>query len=88
VDHVDGRGVVRLVDQHRQLVVGEGHILDGRWRISATPISTGTVRVRGLWRRRKMNNRRLLSGVDNGSSVLDLWTIVPLVASASSVSFL
>ena len=41
-----------------------------------------------LWRRRKMNNRRLLSGVDNGSSVLDLWTIVPLVASASSVSFL
>ena len=48
MDHVDGRGVVRLVDQHRQLVVGEGHILDGRWRISATPISTGTVRVRGL----------------------------------------
>ena len=48
MDHVDGRGVVRLVDQHRQLVMGEGHILDGGGRIIATSISTGTVRVGGL----------------------------------------
>ena len=41
-----------------------------------------------LWRRRKMNNRRLLSGVDNGSSVLDLRSVELLVGSASSVSLL
>ena len=41
-----------------------------------------------LWRRREMNNGRLLSGVDNGSGVLDLRTVVPLVASSASVSFL
>ena len=45
VDHVDGRGVVRLVDQHRQLMVGEGHILDRGGRVVAAPISTSAVRV-------------------------------------------
>lgn len=85
---MDGRGVVRLVDQHRQLVMGERHILDGGGRIIATSISTGTVRVGGLWWRREMNDGRLLSGVDNGSGVLDLRSVELLVASASSVSFL
>ena len=35
-----------------------------------------------------MNDGRLLSGVDNGSGVLDLRSVELLVASASSVSFL
>lgn len=70
VHHVDGRRVVRLVDQHRQLVVGQGHVLHcRRGRVLA---AVSTVRVGGLGGRGEVDDGGLLSGVDDGAAVLDL----------------
>ena len=42
---MNGRRVVRLVDQDRQLMVGQGDVLDCRGRVVAASASIATVRV-------------------------------------------
>jgi hypothetical protein len=61
MDHMDWRRVVRLVDQDWQLMVRQWNILDCRWRIVASTSSITSIRVRRLWWRREMNDRRLFS---------------------------
>jgi len=67
---VDRWGVVRLVDQHWQLVVRQRHILHCRGRRVLPSVSS--VGIRGLWWWGEVDDGWLLSRVDNGSSILDL----------------
>jgi len=67
---VDGWGVVRLVDQHRQLVVRQRHILHCRGRRVLSSVSS--VGIRRLWWWGEVDDGWLLSRVDDGPSILDL----------------
>jgi len=70
VDNMDGWCVVRLVDQHRQLVVRQRNVLHcGGRRVFPSVSSVG---IRRLWRWGEVDDGRLLSRVDDGPSILNL----------------
>jgi len=85
VDHVDGRRVVRLVDQDGQLVVRQRDILHC-WRGVASTTTISSIGVGWLWWRREVYYWWFLSRVDDGSCVFH-WRSVELLV-GSSVAFL
>lgn len=70
---MDWRGVVRLVDQYRQLMVGKWHIFHCWWCFVLATISS--IRVGWLRWWREMDDGRLLSRVDYWSPILDLRSV-------------
>jgi len=85
VDHVDGRGVVGLVDQDGQLVVGKGHILDGGRGVgpalsSVTVVVLGNLRWRG-----EVDDWWFFSRVHDRSPILNLLLLLWLLVAVSWV---
>jgi len=63
-------------------VVGEGHVLHSRWRITSTSAISSIVRVGRLWWWRKVDNWWFLSRVDNRPGILHLRSVKLLIGSS------